>query len=302
MDIIIVISVVLVILMGVVVVLLVKGNRPKTTGSHLRFMLASDELNREEKQQVAEEILTRTSRAKTKKKEDSLAVKLFKAGYYTDSDRAKFKRLQLISLFIGAPAIAIPAFILLTTPVLVIVGVVLGAFIGFAFPITRLDRAIAKREEEITYYLPLVIEEISIGVSSGLDIGPCLSQIIQMSKERNSPNPVIEMFMHVEKLIQAGLSLEDSLMEVAEAYGQREVKHAFMFLGQCSKHGGEVSRQLQDLADAVAMERQIVIEAKITALPVKATGPLAIVFMGFFIVLIGSIFLKVSDAFVTTGG
>ena len=61
-----------------------------------------------------------------------------------------------------------------------------------------------------------------------------------------------------------------------------------MSLAQVAKHGGEITRQLQELADAVAGQRETKIEAKIKRLELEATGPVALVFLGFIgIVLIG---------------
>ena len=63
------------------------------------------------------------------------------------------------------------------------------------------------------------------------------------------------------------------------------------------KHGGEISKQLMELADSVMMQRQVQIEAKITALPVKATGPLVCVFAGFFALLFAGLFVRLMSAF-----
>ena len=283
------------ILVVVGVVFLLKGEN-KTGNRDLRALIQSGQIPKDNEGFVEEvRIHTGSSATKPKKTED-LSSKLFKAGYFTPADKAKFYRLQMvlpIPLTIAFVVLAQYCFGQLSLTLLL--GA-LGAFIGLAYPSTMLDRKIRARGEEILYYLPLIIEQLSIGVSSGLDIGPCISHIIRTADERGSHNPVTEMLMHVQKLIQAGLNLEDALIEVGEATGNSELKHAFMFLGQCAKHGGEVSRQLQDLADAVTMQKQIRVEARITALPVKATGPLAIVFMGFFVILLSAMFLKVIDS------
>lgn len=236
------------------------------------------------------------SAGKRKHKED-LETKLFKAGFFTNADKQAFKRIQIILPFISSPAVPAALFLIgVKSPLLISVGVILGIFIGLVAPLSYLDRIWQRRQEETMYYLPLVIEQISIGVSSSLDIGPCIAQILQMARERDSHNPVTEMFAHAEKLIRSGLNLEDALREVSEANGINEVKHAFMFLAQCSRHGGEVSRQLQELADAVMMQRQVQVEGRITSLPVKATGPLIMVFAGFFALLLAGLLVRLKDA------
>jgi pilus assembly protein TadC len=175
--------------------------------------------------------------------------------------------------------------------------IILGLGIGYGYPVVYIERKARARGEDILYYLPLVIEQISIGVSSALDIGPCIAEVVSMADERGSHNPVTELFVHVEKLMRSGLSLEESLMEVSEVNGQQELKHAFMFLAQCAKHGGEISKQLQELADATMTSRQVYVEGRIAALPVKATGPLATVFAGFFALLFAGLMVRLVDAF-----
>ena len=244
---------------------------------------------------TTEEILKRT--AGKKGDDQSLDAKLFRAGYYTAADRASFTTFRIVIFFVFLITFPAVMFFMTGQGFLTLMGVIFGAFAGFAYPTVRVERKIVQREEEIMYFLPLVIEQISIGVSSALDVGPCISNIIEMATERESHNVVTEMFTHVEKLMKSGLNLEDSLHEVSQASGMMQVKHAFMFLSQCSKHGGEVSKQLQELADSVSTERQVAIEAKIVALPVKATGPLAMVFAGFFALLFAGLMVRLMSAF-----
>ena len=248
-----------------------------------------------------DEIKENTKKEFTGKSADDLATRLFRAGYFSKDDRKKFFRFQVATPIVTTPVCAI-VMMLIGNPMLVTVGVLLGIFIGFAWPLSWLERQIRNREEETLYYLPLVIEQVAIGVSSSLDIGPCIANVIEMANERDSHNPVTEMFVHVERLIRSGLSLEDALIEVGETSGMADVKHAFMFLAQCAKHGGEISKQLQELADSVMVQRQTQVEGRISQLPVKATGPLVTVFAGFFSLLLSGLFVKLMSVFGGSGG
>ena len=240
-----------------------------------------------------------TKKGGKKKTDQSIAKKLFRAGFYTADDRVRFVQIRIALFVVFMLICPIGLWLLTAKGSMVMVGLIFGALIGYTAPMSWLEKQIRRRDDDVMYFLPLVIEQVSIGVSSALDVGPCLSNIVQMASERDSHNPVTEMFVHVEKLIRSGLNLEDALMEVAEANGTQEVKHAFMFLAQCSKHGGELSKQLQELADAVMTQRQVQIEGKIAALPVKATGPLGLVFAGFFALLFAGLFVRLMGAFST---
>ena len=241
-------------------------------------------------------IKLRTGSSSVKKAEVDINAKLFQAGIFTSEEKRKFHLARLICPVAGGLICGTATFgffgALQST-----LGILIGAFIGFSLPLSWLERKIRNRHETTLYFLPLVIEQISIGVSSSLDIGPCLAMLVNMATERSSHNPVTEMFIHSEKLMRSGLNLEEALVEVAEANGQQEIKHAFLFLAQCAKHGGEISKQLQELADSVMVQRETQVEAKISALPVKATGPLACVFAGFFGLLFAGLVVRIMDAF-----
>jgi len=259
--------------------------------------LTSDEDDDEDQLLDIDSIKKKSGTSVAKKSESDVNSKLFQAGIYSSEEKRKFQLARIICPGAAAVIVGIGAFVVFRTAMHTSLGVLFGVFVGFALPLSWLERRIRARQEDTLYFLPLVIEQIAIGVSSSLDIGPCLSMLVNMATERESHNPVTEMFIHSERLMRSGLNLEESLVEVAEANGQHEIKHAFLFLAQCSKHGGEISKQLQELADAVMIQRQVQVEGKISALPVKATGPLGCVFAGFFGLLFAGLVVRLMEAF-----
>jgi len=142
-----------------------------------------------------------------------------------------------------------------------------------------------------------VIEQVAIGVSSSLDIGPCLSRIVQMADERDSHNAVTELIRHAQYHVKSGVSMEEALIDVGKKSGSTELKHAFMSLSQVAKHGGEITRQLQELADSVASQRETSIDSKIKTLELQATAPVALVFMGFMVILLVGFGIQIKEAF-----
>jgi pilus assembly protein TadC len=106
-----------------------------------------------------------------------------------------------------------------------------------------------------------------------------------MADERESHNVVTELLKLVNHYTRQGVSMEEALTEVGKRAGHTELKHAFMSLAQVSKHGGEVTRQLQELANSVSLQREAKIEGIIKTLELKATPPVALVFFAFMILL-----------------
>ena len=214
-----------------------------------------------------------------------LEERFFQAGMFSEGDKREFTRLRLLIPFFTTPIAAIIAGYLAGLEV-GLVGAIMGLLVGLQVPFSILDRRIARRAEDILFYLPLVIEQIAIGVSSSLDIGPCVQRVVSMADERDSHNVVTELLRTVQYYVKSGVSLEDALNEVGKLSGHTELKHSFMSLSQVAKHGGEITRQLQELADAVATQRETKIDAKIKKLELEATAPVALVFMGFLIILL----------------
>ncbi|MCB0338657.1 MAG: type II secretion system F family protein, partial [Bdellovibrionales bacterium] len=105
-----------------------------------------------------------------------------------------------------------------------------------------------------------------------------------------------ELLRYSHNYMRSGVSFEDSMVETGKAAGHTELKHAFMYLAQVAKHGGEITRQLQELADSVTAQRQAQIEGRINKLELKATGPVAMVFFGFMLILFTSFGVQLKGA------
>jgi pilus assembly protein TadC len=173
---------------------------------------------------------------------------------------------------------------------------IIGLLAGFYIPFRIIERRMKQRAEDILFFLPLVIEQISIGVSSSLDVGPCLARVVQMADERDSHNAVTELVRYAQYHVKSGVGLEEALTEVGKLSGHVELKHAFMALAQVAKFGGEVSKQLQELADAVSAQRETKVEAKIKKLELEATAPVALVFFGYLVILLIGFLLQILTA------
>lgn len=249
------------------------------------------------------QVLERLKRAQKKKKrprgkQTTLEQRYFLAGLFTERQRKEFERLRILLPAIGAPVLALLCYIFFQSGEFALYGAAMGGIGGFWFPGNMLDRRIKERDEDILFYLPLVIEQIAIGVSSSLDIGPCLSRVVTMAEERESHNVVTELIALVQNQVRSGVSLDEALAEIGATGGNAELKHTFMALAQVSRHGGEISRQLQELADAVASMRETRIEGVIKKLELKATGPVGLVFLGFIIILLIGFGIQIKNAFV----
>jgi len=242
------------------------------------------------------EHVNEAARATLRQSDDSIddVDMFFRAGIFSESSRKKLSILSKLSL-IACPVFAL-ALTYSSSGILPFMATGVGLAIGVQIPRSYLRRAIHRRDEEIMFYLPLVIEQLVIGVSSSLDVGPCIRWIVQMADERDSHNAVTELLRYAQQYMKAGASMEDALILVARLSGHTELKHVFMSLSQVSKHGGEITKQLQELANAVSSQREARIEGKIKKLELEATGPVGLVFVAFMATFLSSLALQISSA------
>lgn len=266
------------------------GQTPSKLRQYSRYEVDELEGDEDEDTEVDEEevedLLRQAARDRKKKKkqEPSIDEQLFMAGKFSAAEREDYlkkrKLAPIVFGFVGAVAGTVLGGVKLVA-IMALVGVLLGVYI----PIVMLRRWVEEQHKEIEYYLPLLIEQIAIGVSSSLDIGPCLSQIVQLSDERDSHNAATRLIKYALYYVKSGVSLEEALIEVGQMSGQPEFKHSLLALSQVSKFGGEISKQLQDLAESVANQREAKVEATIKKLELKASAPVAIVFLAYMILL-----------------
>jgi Flp pilus assembly protein TadB len=244
------------------------------------------------------EQLTNKFRQSMKAPRLSIQERLFQAGLYTPADVADFRRFRIIAPLVATFVVGVPAALLASDPLIVILCFIIGGMLGAQLPFSWLDRRRKRQAEDILYYLPIVIEQVSVGVSSSLDVGPCLANIVNMADERDVHNPVTEIMRIALAYVRTGVSLQEALAEIGKRAGHVELKHAFMSLSQVAKHGGEVTKQLQELADSVSSQREAKVEEKIKKLELEATGPVALVFMGFILIFLVGFFIQIKKAFV----
>lgn len=266
-----------------------ESRRRKARNSSLRSIgrYETPEQIEEEREDNEEELLIAAKKKhakKTNSKEPTVDELLFMAGRLSQADRdAFFRRRRLAPLVFGGAGFGLG--LLDGSSNMMMMLTIGGLLMGFLLPMRMLRGWVKKQHEELSYYLPLLIEQVSIGVSSSLDIGPCISQLVQMADERNSHNAATDLLKYALFYVKSGVSLEQALTEIGQASGQNEFKQALLALAQVAKFGGEVSKQLQELAESVAKQREAKIEVVIRKLELKATGPVALVFLAYVLLL-----------------
>jgi tight adherence protein C len=168
--------------------------------------------------------------------------------------------------------------------------------IGFRLPRIYLGHLIKKRQRNIEFELPYVIDLLSLAIESGLDLTGGIAKVVE--KQRNT-DIIIEFKMFLAD-IKVGKSLEEALADMAERV---RVLSFFSFVSsliQAQRLGAEIGPTLRAQAEQMRYQRMILAEERVNKLPVKLLVPLVFfIFPSISVLLIGPAVLQVQQNFPT---
>lgn len=168
--------------------------------------------------------------------------------------------------------------------------------IGFRLPRIYLAHLIKKRQKNIEFELPYVIDLLSLAIESGLDLTGGIAKVVE--KSRNTDIIVeFKMFLADTKV---GKSLEEALADMAERV---RVLSFFSFVSsliQAQRLGAEIGPTLRVQAEQMRYQRMIQAEERVNKLPVKLLIPLVFfIFPSISVLLIGPAVLQMQESFPT---
>lgn len=168
--------------------------------------------------------------------------------------------------------------------------------IGFRLPRIYLAHLIKKRQKNIEFELPYVIDLLSLAIESGLDLTGGIARIVEKHKNTD----IIVEFKTFLSEIKVGKSLEEALADMAERV---RVLSFFSFVSsliQAQRLGAEIGPTLRAQAEQMRYQRMIQAEERVNKLPVKLLVPLVFfIFPSISVLLIGPAVLQVQQNFPT---
>lgn len=166
--------------------------------------------------------------------------------------------------------------------------------IGFRLPRIYLAHLIRKRQKNIEFELPYVIDLLSLAIESGLDLTGGIAKVVE--KSRNT-DIVVEFKMFLAD-IKVGKSMEEALADMAERV---KVLSFFSFVSsliQAQRLGADIGPTLRAQAEQMRYQRLILAEERVNKLPVKLLIPLVFfVFPSISVLLIGPAIIQIQTKF-----
>ena len=214
--------------------------------------------------------------------------------YRTLLTQAGFRRVQSVKFFYGFSLIltvALPLLFLLTGFRFFdfITGVaitVLLAFTGFYAVNAYLSYKVRKRQEEIFYNMPDVLDLLAIIVEAGMGIDSAIRKVTE--EQVLAKTPLSLELRQIVSEISVGLPRADAFRNLYNRTGLDDIKAFTDMMIQSEKFGTSIAQALKSFSDSLRTRRRQLAEEAAAKTTIKLVFPLVLcIFPALFIVLLG---------------
>ena len=219
--------------------------------------------------------------------------------------QAGFRKNQSVKLFHGLKlvlTVAVPLLFLstgfryfdFTTGVIM---TVLLVFVGFYAINGFLSYKVRKRQEEIFYNMPDVLDLLAIIVEAGMGIDSALRKVTEEQVLQKTPLS-LELKQIVSE-VSVGLPRAEAFRNLYSRTGLDDIKAFTDMMIQSEKFGTSIAQALKAFSESLRTRRQQLAEETAAKTTIKLVFPLVLcVFPALFIVLLGPAALSVYNALI----
>lgn len=196
---------------------------------------------------------------------------LMMAGYKSENAVKVFNGIRVaLGVLLFVFAIAMRASI--PNPVLRIVSMGFGAFIGYFLPSFMLDKRIQKRQDTLRLSLPDALDMMVVSVEAGLGLDQAIQHVgreLQMTHKELS-----EELSLVNLEMRAGKRRSEALRNLAERTGEPELQKLVAVLVQTDRFGTSIGDSLRAHSDFLRVKRRQEAEERAGKVGVKLVFPI----------------------------
>jgi tight adherence protein C len=205
--------------------------------------------------------------------EDASATRrdLMMAGYKSEGALKVFFGIKVTACIVLV-ILALLARDSISNPVLRIVIVFFGGFMGYMLPGYILDKKIVKRQEILRLSLPDALDMMVVSVEAGLGLDQAIQhvgrELVTTHKELS------EEFSLVNLEMRAGKRRSEALKNLAERTGEPELQKLVAILIQTDRFGTSMSESLRSHSDFLRIKRRQQAEERAGKVGVKLVFPI----------------------------
>ncbi len=196
---------------------------------------------------------------------------LMMAGYKSESAVKVFSGIKItLAGLLVVGAIAVRSTI--PNPVLGVVAIAFGGFMGFFLPGYILDKKIAARQDRLRMSLPDALDMMVVSVEAGLGLDQAIQHVgreLQMTHKELS-----EELSLVNLEMRAGKRRSEALRNLAERTGESELQKLVAVLVQTDRFGTSIGDSLRAHSDFLRVKRRQEAEERAAKVGVKLVFPI----------------------------
>ena len=283
----------MVILIGFGLGMFILLNPKRTAADRLDDMMGKP--GEEQSEAVREAIAARLGQLAQSQDEEErnlLKVKLLQAGY-RDPRSTDVYNAARVALLMMIPLLISPLLAFQSTTVLLL-GVVIGACVGYMLPHFVVNSRIAARQKSLLQPFPDALDLLVTSVEAGLGVDAAFRRV---AKELEAAAPELALeFQLVNNEISAGVARVDALKHLSVRTGLKEIKALVNMLTQAERFGTSIARAMRIHSDLTRQKRM----ARAEEAAAKVSPKLTVVMILFllpclFIVLLGPALVKIKN-------
>ena len=242
----------MVILIGFGLGMFILLNPKRTATDRLDDMMGK--AGAEQNEAVREAIAARLSQLAQSQDADErnlLKIKLLQAGY-RDPRSTDVYNAARVALLMIVPLLVSPVLAFQSTIVLLL-GVVIGACIGYMLPHFVVNSRIASRQKSLLKPFPDALDLLVTSVEAGLGVDAAFRRV---AKELEAAAPELALeFQLVNNEISAGVARVDALKHLSVRTGLKEIKALVNMLTQAERFGTSIACAMRIHSDLTRQKR-----------------------------------------------
>lgn len=206
-------------------------------------------------------------------------------------DMARFLTRKVV---LGAAGLGIGLVLVLSNPsTMAYIILLVLPVLGYLYPDIRLNGQAVRRQEEIQYELPELLDQIIISIESGLSFESALRRI-----SYRTTGPLAEEGVRTVQDIALGVPRREAYMALVSRTDVDELRKFVRAILQGEEFGVPMAEVVRDQAAEMRVSRQLRAEGKANEVPVKMLFPLVFCILPvLFIVIIGPSVIGIMEVF-----
>jgi tight adherence protein C len=232
----------------------------------------------------------RVSGLLTDEQRASLDKQLSLAGDYLGITPEEYVGLSILSFLGGIVFGAIAGWMTGMGVVMVMIVAPLGA----AMPYLQVSNAGTLRMKQINRGLPYAVDLLALAMSAGKDFPGAVRQVVEKSSDPD--DALIEEFSRILQELGIGRTRKQALIGLAERAPLEAVQEFVNSVVQAEEKGNPLADVLQIQAGMSRMRRSVRAEQQAAKAGVQMIGPLALLLLCIIALILGPMFLKLSES------